>query len=325
MTKKLIPHCVLDKQSPVSSIQLHGFSDASEKAYSAVVYLRAEYTDDRVQISLLTSKTKVAPLKKVTIPRLELCGARLLAQLIHHTGRTLDISLSSIHAWTDSEIVLSWITGNPRQLKTYVGNHVTDILEMTDPKHWKHVSGAHNPADCASRGVFPAELVDHELWWEDPKWLKLPPTQWPSQSHVKQVAIPEEEKEISLHTLLGEELLPLFQLDRYSNYLQIKYVTTWIFRFIANCCAKTAQIGSHLTSLSTQELHEAEMYWFSYIQRHHFLAEINTLKSRKKLYRSSILSLHPFIDDSGLLRVGGREHHSGRAYSSRHPVILPAW
>ena len=112
ITKKLIPHCVLDKQCPVSSIQLHGFSDVSEKAYLAVVYLRAEYTDDRVQISLLSSKTKVAPLKKVMIPRLELCGARLLAQLIHHTSRTLDISLSSIHAWTDSEIVLSWIPGD---------------------------------------------------------------------------------------------------------------------------------------------------------------------------------------------------------------------
>ena len=168
---------------------------------------------------------------------------------------------------------------------------MTGILEMTDPKYWKHVSRAHNPADCASRGVFPTELVDHELWWEGPKWLKLPPTQWSSQSHVEQVAIPEEEKEISLHTLLGEELLPLFPLDRYSNYLRIKYATAWIFRFIANCRAKTAQIGSYLTSsLSTQELHEAEMYWLSYIQRQHFLTEINTLKSGKKLYRSSILS-----------------------------------
>ena len=106
---------------------------------------------------------------------------------------------------------------------------MTDILEMTDPKYWKHVSGAHNPADCASRGVFPAELVDHELWWEGPKWLKLPPTQWPSQSHIAQVTTPEEEKEISLHILLEEELLPLFPLDRYSNYLRVKYVTAWTF------------------------------------------------------------------------------------------------
>ena len=93
--------------------------------------------------------------------------------------------------------------------------------------------------------MFPAELVDHELWWEGPtiihdqlklpptqwlelpptKWLKLLPTQWPSQSHVEQVTTPEEEKEISLHTLLEEELLPLFPLDRYSNYLRVKYVT----------------------------------------------------------------------------------------------------
>ena len=324
LSKKLIPRCVYDKQAQALSVQLHGFSDASEKAYAAVVYFRVEYANECVQVSLLSSKTKVAPMKKITIPRLELCGAKLLAQLIHRTSGVLGVPFSSVYAWTDSEIVLSWLTGNPRRLKTYVGNRVNEILELTKPQCWRHVSGADNPADCASRGLYPTELINHDLWWEGPPWLKLPSSQWPNQSHLQQVMVPEEEKEISLHTLLDEELLPLIPLERYSSYLLIKHITAWVLRFIANCRAKSTKSCSSLTSyLTIQELYEAEVYWFSYIQRQHFPAEISAVKSGKKLNKSSpLLSLHPFLDDCGILRVGGREQHSTRNYSSRYPVIL---
>ena len=122
LSTKQIPRCFFNKTSSVSSMQLHGFSDASEQAYSAVLYLRMECTDGSIQVSLVSSKTKVAPIKKLTIPRLELCGAQLLARLIHHTRLVLDIPLSHLHAWTDSTIVLSWIEGNPRRFRTYVGN-----------------------------------------------------------------------------------------------------------------------------------------------------------------------------------------------------------
>ena len=168
LTMKYIPRCYYDKRTSVASMELHGFSDASEQAYAAVVYLRIECTNGSTQVALVSSKTKVAPIKRLTIPRLELCGAQLLAQLLHHVRLVLDIPLNRSYAWTDSTIVLRWLVGSPKRFKTYVGNRVSNIVELLGPEHWRHVSGVDNPADCASRGLFPSELIDHNLWWEGP-------------------------------------------------------------------------------------------------------------------------------------------------------------
>ena len=144
-----------DKSTQVTSFELHGFSDASEHAYAAVVYLRTIDQLGNIQVSLVTSKTKVAPIKCLTIHRLELCGAHLLAHLLHHVRQVLEIPLSHICAW----IVLNWLDGSPRRFKTFVGNRVSTIMEFIPPDKWNHVSGLDNPADCASRGLFPSELL----------------------------------------------------------------------------------------------------------------------------------------------------------------------
>ena len=153
-------------------MQLHGFSshsfDASEEAYAGVVYLRMVDTLSHVHISLVTSKTKVAPIKRLTIPRLELCGAHLLARILRHVQQVFRIPVNDIYAWTDSMVVLSWLTGNPRRFKPYVGNRVSHIIESIPPDRWNHVSGTENPADCASRGLYPSELLEHRLWWDGP-------------------------------------------------------------------------------------------------------------------------------------------------------------
>lgn len=131
-----IPRCYFDKKSQIATVQLHGFSDASENAYAAVVYLRMIDTFGKVQISLVTARTKVAPIKKLTIPQLELCGAYLLTQLLSHVKDVLEIPLSNVYAWTDSTIVLSWLVGNPRRFKTYIGNRVSYIMELIYPERW---------------------------------------------------------------------------------------------------------------------------------------------------------------------------------------------
>ena len=103
------------------SLQLHGFCDASENAYGGVIYLRMVDISDQVDFPLVISKSKVAPIKKLTIPRLELCGAYLLSQLLH-VKEVYQFPLKDIYAWTDSTIVLSWLIGNPRRFKIYVSN-----------------------------------------------------------------------------------------------------------------------------------------------------------------------------------------------------------
>ena len=165
LSKRHIPRCYFPKDAHISIIQLHGFSDASESAYAGVVYLRMVDTEGRVHVSLVMSKTKVAPIKRLMIPRLELCGAHLLAQILHHTQELFHITPDNIFAWTDSTIVLGWLSGNPRRFKTYVGNRISGIMECVSPDRWNHVNGFENPADCASRGLFPSELLEHTLWW----------------------------------------------------------------------------------------------------------------------------------------------------------------
>lgn len=115
-----------------------------------VVYLRITDTFSKTQVSLVSSKTKVATIKKLTIPRLELCGAYLLTQLLF-TFSVFNMPLSSVYAWTDSTIVLKWwLVGNPRRFKTYVGNRVSELIA---PERRNYVEGTDNPADCASRGI----------------------------------------------------------------------------------------------------------------------------------------------------------------------------
>ena len=321
LSDKHIPRCHFPDQANIVTVELHGFSDASEHAYAGVVYLRLIDSSGDVHISIVTSKTKVAPIKRLTIPCLELCGAYLLAQLLHHVQQVFNMPLSCIYAWTDSTVVLSWLVGNPRRFKTFVGNRVSHIVDLISPGRWRHVNGAVNPADCASRGLYPTELLNHELWWNGPDWLKSPRTDWPKPFIIAEVGPSEEEREVCVHVTLLYET-PLISLDRFSHFTRYKYVTAWVLRFINNCRVRNKS-SRILLSLSAQELASAENYWVRLSQEEHFAEEIQSLKADRALPISScLLNLRPIMDPSGLLRVGGRLENAKLHYSARHPAIL---
>ncbi len=323
LSTKLTPRCHFPKGVTIKGVQLHGFSDASEEAYAAVVYLRSEDTTGTVHMSLITSKTKVAPIKRLTIPRLELCGAHLLADLLYHVKSVLKIPMCGVYAWTDSTIILGWLSGNPRRFKTYVGNRVSLIIDQVPPDRWHHIDGSDNPADCASRGVFPSELLEHHLWWEGPQWLHSPPSEWPRTLNIRADIIPEEVKDLCFisNLLVGE---PLISLDRYSSFNRLKRITAWVLRFINNSKSRNNQeLIRKSFVLSPSETKRSENYWLSILQRAHFNKEIDLLAIGKDLPRGScVLPLNPFIDPNGILRVGGRLRHSNYSYEMRHPAII---
>ena len=142
----------------------------------------------------MMAKTKVAPIKRLTIPRLELCDALILARMIHHIAKVLEIGMDEVYTWTDSTVVLGWTHGNPNWFKTFVGNRVSEIIDRISPSCWNHVSGTDNLADSASRGLYPGELVGKDLWWQGPNWLRETKEHWPSTPELPDVPTLSEEK-----------------------------------------------------------------------------------------------------------------------------------
>ncbi|XP_012230246.2 uncharacterized protein [Linepithema humile] len=155
----------LSKQ--VSHIELHGFSDASLKAISAVVYMRITYPKE-VKVTLIAAKSKVAPIKTLSIPRLELNGAVLLVKLLRYVADAMQSANIPTHCWTDSTIVLEWLKKHPSTWVTFVANRVSTIQSELPSATWHHVPSSSNPADIASRGIAPAELSSCRLWWSGP-------------------------------------------------------------------------------------------------------------------------------------------------------------
>ncbi|XP_062712504.1 uncharacterized protein LOC134289861 [Aedes albopictus] len=137
-------------------IELHGFADASEAAYAAVVYSRTTDNEGKIHTSLVAAKTKVAPIQQVSLPRLELNAAVLLTAVLQRIMESLDHLDVTCFAWTDSTIVLEWLSSHPRKWKTYVANRTSMILDFLPRSSWNHVPSSENPADCASRGLLPA-------------------------------------------------------------------------------------------------------------------------------------------------------------------------
>ena len=319
-----VPRCYSPVGVAIVSMQLHGFSDASEDAYGRVVYLRMTDSTGAAHTSLIISKTKVSPIKRVSIPRLELCGAQVLTKLLCCVKRVLHVPMDHVFAWTDSTIVLNWLDGTPRRFKTYVGNRISSIIDLIPPDRWRHIPGVQNPADLSSRGLFPAEMVECELWWKGPSWLRRDPSFWPEQPDVSSQIVHEEEKQ-ACHLTIVKPKQPLLPFDQFSSLTRLRRVTGWVIRFVNNTRASiSGRSVSYYPHLTVQELVNAECFWLSLSQQESFPDEIRSLEADHPLPKSSkLLPFRPFLDKSySLLRVGGRMSNSKLSYSRSHPIIL---
>lgn len=322
----LISHLTIPRNLNLNSLafyELHLFCDASEKGYAAVAYLRI-HCGSTVNVQLLMAKSKVAPLKTISIPRLELCGAFLLAKLVATLRQIYsdELTFTRIVAWTDSIVSLSWIKTVPHRLKTFVANRVSYIQEVLHPSSWNYVPSTDNPADCASRGLFASELVEHLLWWNGPKWLLLDSENWPSQEPAMTAQTEKycqiENKQTTLCSLVSLESLDAL-LVRYSSLDKIERIIAYCYRFARNCQPSNKKLTAHFHQ---EELYMALMLLVKRVQAIFFEKEIHALRS-KSLCPKPLRKLNPFLDERGVLRVGGRLSHADISYESMHPAILP--
>ncbi|XP_043474391.1 uncharacterized protein LOC122506341 [Leptopilina heterotoma] len=172
--------------------QIHGFADASEKAYGACVYIRSSKGNNH-QCILLYAKSRVAPVKIVTLPRLELCAAVLLTTVLKTVKESLKCKVDQVRLWSDSTIVLNWINSPPHKFNTFVANRIAEIHGSTSADMWGHVSSGDNPADFISRGQMPADFINNQMWKEGPKWLSQSEEFWPNYT-LEQFDPPEQKK-----------------------------------------------------------------------------------------------------------------------------------
>jgi len=310
------------KPNTSETVQVHGFSDASMEAYGACIYIRSLDQRGEWHGRLLCSRTRVAPLKGTTIPRMELSGALLLVQLAGKVAESWNIELQSFYFWTDSMITLGWLNCHSSRLKTFVANRVGQILEQTKVQQWRHVRTVDNPADLITRGITAQELKESEIWWNGPRWLMKDDDTWSSHTHLQVVEsdLPEQ-KVIKLALVVTNA--PNKVIQYYSDWNRLRRGVAWLLRFIKYLHDKKAV--SRLPYNSESELRQTECWILKRVQYEAFPEEAQTLKENKQLVsRSKLRCLDPYIK-GGLILVGGRLNNSNFPETRKHPIVLPAY
>lgn len=304
--------------SSAKNIELHLFSDSSVRAYGAVAYIRSVDIQGNIKNELICSKSRVAPVVSVTLPRLELCGAVIMVELANKLKEALDINFHAITYWTDSEIVLSWLSSE-KIFKTFVANRIAKIKRNSNISDWRHIPTKLNPADLISRGVASEKLLSSSLWWHGPEFLTKHSTEWPES---KPAFVREEAEEKPIKTILmTSEYWDI--LDRISHRNSIRTLQ----RIIAFCLKFRRNKGisndhhNNNSILSVAELKKALTVIIKIRQQKYFHSDIKLIKAGKP-ERTQFSNLAPILDENGVLRVGGRLKASSLLFDQKQPILL---
>ncbi len=335
-----IRRCIFERESSVERVEIHGFSDASEKAQGCVVYLRIIYSSGNVQTRLLASKAKVNPIKQQTIPRLELSAAVLLSKLVHNIKGIiqdeLEITEIKTYYWVDSIASLCWIKNN-KSWTPYIRNRVSEILKTSEREQWFYCPGAHNPADLPSRGSYKKCLKPDSFWWEGPVFLKADENEWPrfpkdNEQEVNK-AMNETTKceKLITHAMISKsqdyKLSDIIDIRRFSSKYRLIRTVAWLLRFINN--AKNKRNRNSEIQLSTTEVEKAEKVTIESIQRESFKNEISYLEMKDKGKNEGRIPLYVnqfnlYLDNDKILRCRSRIKNANIAYDSKVPILLPS-
>ena len=296
----------------------HGFGDASTKDYCAVVYL-VYHTRDGVYTTLLTSKYRVAPLKSLTIPRLELMSAKILAQVMDSVLKALekDVKFSGSKYWLDSKTALCWIK-NRGEWKQFVRHQVGETLKLANKKDWGYCPSAENPADLGSRGMFGSDLKHNKLWWHGPLWLSQGESSWPQESKTI-ISTPESESEKKVSSVN----VMVFDINRYSSLRKLVRITALVLHFINKLKSRKIGVPQHdgneskdkeiSSALSRAELINAENAWVKAAQ-----ADLRQQHNFEQLKTT----LNIIEDENGMLRCLERLENSDLDEYARRPFIF---
>ena len=304
-----LPRCVKPEAVDPGYYELHAFSDASEVAYGCCVYLRCVGVSGAITVTLVAAKSYVTPLKQQSIPRLELQAASKAVTLAASVRKELGVEV--VHYWTDSMIVIGYISNNSRKFRTFVANRVGHIRALSEPRDWRHVRSQDNPADIASR---PLPVVDMQMWKRGPSWLSEHHPYWGHEAEPCE--IPDDDPELfrcqsvllTLHDPPNPHWLDRM-IEHFSSWRRLYCAVAWVVKLF--CQLKNKEQG--LSPLTLLDQLKAQKLLILHVQCTSFRLEISDPEHIPK--SSPIYALSPFVDHSGILRVGGR--------TDSHPILLP--
>ena len=341
----------------VASAQLHHFADASEDGYGTVTYLLLHSIHEQVHCAFVMGKARVAPLKSITIPRMELTAAVVASRMDKLWRKELQMPLQESVFWTDSTSVLKYIRNETARFKTFVANRVSEILTLSNSSQWRYVNTSSNPADLASRGARVESFLKADFWVSGPKFLVEPEMKWPISPDVAgkvSAEDPEVKPVISVNAVQANEQVDTIMrfISYFSSWIQLKRMVGWILRFktlLVDLVRKRKQLKAVLVQsgldkeqlkgklhdemqsvkakaaqgpLSVEDLDMAETAIISFCQRKRFTDEICSLQKGESVKRNSHLyRLDPILEE-GVLRVGGRLSRSAMPDEAKHPAIL---
>ena len=350
-----IPRCYKpDNFGRVVNAQLHHFSDASVKGYGQCSYLRLVNENQKVHCSFVMGKSRVAPLKPVTIPRLELTAAVCSVRISQQLQRELEYTIDQEYFWTDSKVVLGYIANESRRFHVFVANRVQEIQENTSVDQWKYVESKQNPADEASRGLKTQELLNS-------RWITGPEFLWENenhfinnggQDHEVQENDPEVKKSVAMATTASTQIAQAHS-EKVSLAKRVEYFSDWFrakravalcqryIRLLRDRALKNQCSHEEVQRLDISDLKSAECTIIRDAQIEAFKEEAEVLQKMKQenanpdnrvfaqqrkatmKTSSSLYKLDPFLDVDGILRVGGRLRRASLTDDIKFPIILP--
>ncbi|XP_028411636.1 uncharacterized protein LOC114534738 [Dendronephthya gigantea] len=329
----------------ISSFQLHHFSDASQDGYGAATYLRVEDEAGNIKCSFVMGKSRLAPIKQVTIPRLELSAAVTATRLEKICRGELTLEVNDTFFWTDSTCVLRYLQNKDKRFQTFVSNRISTILDASSTFQWHYVNTLANPADDASRGVPATQL---QRWIQGPDFLSKPRAAWPQPPSDLSLVIgdndPEVKRQSATYTNKISNLHPLAELVKhFSSWSRLKKVLALVLRYQAILKRRVIQkklnpaeaigFSTSITPISVSEMVNAEKEIIRHVQQECFSEERECLerinqssdKDRKNVTvkkSSRVFQLDPVLKN-GLVRVGGRLRRAPINDNAKHPIILP--
>ena len=300
-----------------SMTELHHFSYASKGGYGAVAYIRMTNSNSEVHCAFVTGRSRLSPLKYMTIPHLELSVATMAAKLDKMIKRELDCKINKSFFLTDSQAVLRYIYNENRRFQIFVSNRLAIIHDGSDPRQWRYIDKASNPADDASRSLHAHQLSNGSRWIQGPPFLWQSEVSWLANSNIGE--LPDDDVELKTKvqsiTVNNEKQTSIISLIflTFSDWIRLKKAVAWILRFKQWMQSKMHNAANQLVRtghLTVNEIYQAEKCILWHVQMEAYKVEINRLKSRVVVSKSSSLQRLDPVMIGELICIGGCLKHA---------------